>query len=401
MIRLAEHALKGPMAAAGVSSGLLCLGLLLPLLAGPAGVFITLPVIWCSAAIVSLVLLRQGVAPALTTLGTVLLMVLLMGLLSRGGMLQLIAIIAQFWLPAVLVAYVLRQSVSLDLAVLSGAAIGILLIVLLHLFVGDPVAFWERVLGNHIDAGLSANGTAAIDPRAVQQAETLRASIGVMARLATPATAVMMMLTGVTSVFLARGWQARLFNPGGFQQEFHSLRFGKTAALGVLALTGASLVLDWSLLSHVVIVLLTAMMFQGLAVLHALVKIRGMSNGWLVGVYALMILPHTSALVGALGLADNWLNLRRLPPETRSVGRQKMESGLSQGNQSPGAGETDNNAEAPVTDGSANFDDPANAASENNPSGTTEKNPDSSSDRTSDPGADSNNETDESDTFKK
>ncbi len=318
MIRLAQHALKGPLAAAGVSSGLLCLGLLLPLLAGPAGVYITLPVIWCSAAIVSLVLLRQGVAPAVTALGAVMLMVLLMGMLSRGGMLQLFAIIAQFWLPAVLVAYVLRQTVSLDMAVMAGAAIGILLVVVMHLVVGDPVAFWERIIGNYIDASLNTGGTAAIDPQAQQQAETLRSMIGVMARLATPATAVMMMLTGVTSVFLARGWQARLFNPGGFQQEFHSLRFGKTVALGVLAITGVSLVLEWSLLSHIVIVLLSAMMFQGLAVLHALVRIRGMSSGWLVGIYALMILPHTSALVGALGLADNWLNLRRLLPEGKA-----------------------------------------------------------------------------------
>lgn len=314
MIKFAEHALRGPFAAAGVSSGLLCLGLLLPLLAGPVGVFITLPVIWCSAAIVSLVLLRQGVAPALTTLGTVLLMVLFMGLLSRGGMLQLIAIIVQFWLPAVFVAYVLRQTVSLDLAVCAGAAVGILLVMFMHLVIGDPVAFWEQVLTRHIDAGLQANGKAAIDPDAIQQAETLRASIGVMARLATPATAVMMMLTGVTSVFLARSWQARLFNPGGFQEEFHALRFGKAVALGVLAVTGLSLLSGWSFLSHVVIVLLSAMMFQGLAVLHALVRIRGMSNGWLVGIYALMVLPHTSALVGALGLADNWINLRRLPP---------------------------------------------------------------------------------------
>lgn len=66
MLSLARHALKGPLAAATVASGLLFLGLLLPLLAGPIGVFVTLPLIGCSAAVVSLVLLRRGPGEALS-----------------------------------------------------------------------------------------------------------------------------------------------------------------------------------------------------------------------------------------------------------------------------------------------------------------------------------------------
>jgi len=128
----------------------------------------------------------------------------------------------------------------------------------------------------------------------------------------------MMMMTGLGSVFLARSWQAQLFNPGGFQQEFHKLRLGKTVSLGVLVVTGLSLLAEWTFLSDVVVVLLAAVMIQGLAVLHGIVKIRGMSAGWLTGTYLMMILPHTSALVGALGIADNWLNIRQLPNDETS-----------------------------------------------------------------------------------
>ena len=63
--------------------------------------------------------------------------------------------------------------------------------------------------------------------------------------------------------------------------------------------------------------LLATMMIQGLAVLHGIVKIRGMSGGWLTGTYLMMILPHTSALVGALGIADNWLNIRQLSDDKK------------------------------------------------------------------------------------
>ena len=127
----------------------------------------------------------------------------------------------------------------------------------------------------------------------------------------------MIMMTGLISVFLARSWQAQMFNPGGFQQEFHKLRLGKSVALGVLVVAGLSLLTDWVFLSDVVVVLLATMMIQGLAVLHGIVKIRGMSGGWLTGTYLMMILPHTSALVGALGIADNWLNIRQLSDDKK------------------------------------------------------------------------------------
>ena len=321
MLSLARHALKGPLAAATVASGLLFLGLLLPLLAGLIGAFITLPLIGCSAAVVSLVLLRRGPGEALSAIVAVLLMVVVMGLLSRGGVTQLLAILLQFWLPAIVVAYALRQSIRLDIAVLVAAGVGLTTLLVMHIAFGDTTAFWERVMGAHIDASVQLAeqqaGEASTDPRLQAQVETLRSSLGVMARIATPATAVMMMMTGLISVFLARSWQAQMFNPGGFQQEFHKLRLGKSVALGVLVVAGLSLLTDWVFLSDVVVVLLATMMIQGLAVLHGIVKIRGMSGGWLTGTYLMMILPHTSALVGALGIADNWLNIRQLSDDKK------------------------------------------------------------------------------------
>ena len=144
-----------------------------------------------------------------------------------------------------------------------------------------------------------------------QQLAALEANVGIMAKLATPTMGIMMMLCGVGSVFLARHWQARLYNPGGFQQEFHQLRFGKTFSLVVLAFSTLAMFLGVSLLNHIAMVLLAAVMFQGLAVMHCVVKNRSMSSAWLVGLYVLLLLPHTSALLGALGLADNWLDVRK------------------------------------------------------------------------------------------
>jgi uncharacterized protein YybS (DUF2232 family) len=66
-----------------------------------------------------------------------------------------------------------------------------------------------------------------------------------------------------------------------------------------------------SLWSGFAMVAIFALFVQGLSVCHALVKQRGLSQGWLVGIYLLLLLPHTVLLLGALGLADNLYQLRQ------------------------------------------------------------------------------------------
>ena len=323
MLKLAEMALRGPLQAASVSTGLLITGLLLPFLLGAMGAFASLALVWCSAGVLALVLLRQGTQSALISLGIALVLVSVLSIFMGSGWLQMILVTLQFWLPALILGLVLRQTVSLDLAVAAGAGIGIFSVLMMHLLMGNPEAVWQSFFEGHLQNTLlqiessgdeSASGSAAINADTIQlreQLASLQANIGVMAKLATPTMGIMMMLCGVGSVLLARSWQARLFNPGGFQQEFHQLRFGKTFSLVVLAFSTLAMFLGVSLLNHIAMVLLAAVMFQGLAVMHCVVKNRGMSSAWLVGLYVLLLLPHTSALLGALGLADNWLDVRK------------------------------------------------------------------------------------------
>ncbi len=327
MVKLAAIALRGPFQAASVSTGLLLAGLLLPFLLGAMGAFASLGLVWCSAGVLALVLLRQGPSPAFTSLGIALLLVSVLSLVMGSGWLQMILVTLQFWLPALLLAYVLRKTVSLDLAVAAGAGVGIAAILLMHVLMGDPEAGWRSMFEGHLQNTLqsletsedeasgdtvpSTSQVSSADRIALrQQLAALEANVGIMAKLATPTMGIMMMLCGVGSVFLARHWQARLYNPGGFQQEFHQLRFGKGLSVVVLVAATAAMLLNVALLSHIAMVLLAAVMFQGLAVMHSVVKNRGMSRAWLVGVYTLLLLPHTSALLGALGLADNWLDIR-------------------------------------------------------------------------------------------
>lgn len=52
---------------------------------------------------------------------------------------------------------------------------------------------------------------------------------------------LMVVLFCVLMLMLARSWQAGLYNPGGFQSEFHQLRLGRTSVTVFLALAGLGL----------------------------------------------------------------------------------------------------------------------------------------------------------------
>ncbi len=119
----------------------------------------------------------------------------------------------------------------------------------------------------------------------------------------------------VACLALARHWQAQLYNPGGFRQEFHSLRLdprfgGLLLALLVAGEAGLQPLDAWVPLFCV------AALVNGLALCHFIVAQRRMGVNWLVLVYLLALLV-TPALV-ALGFIDSVANIRKrlkpLPP---------------------------------------------------------------------------------------
>lgn len=119
------------------------------------------------------------------------------------------------------------------------------------------------------------------------------------------------------SLFLARWWQAMLYNPGGFRAEFHRFRLPKVVAaltLVVLLLTalGGDQQASWP--DHLAMLLLAGWLIQGLALTHALVGAKDAGRGWLTVIYVLLLLPitmlHAITMLAAAGLADAWFDFR-------------------------------------------------------------------------------------------
>ena len=118
--------------------------------------------------------------------------------------------------------------------------------------------------------------------------------------------------SATVSLLLARSWQAKLFNPGGFQQEYHGLNFGRGAAILLLVAGLAAMLTQSLLMTGVLAMLIAVFLLQGVAIAHNLVKLRSMGMGWLVGMYTLcFLLPQTSVLLSGVGVVDPWVDFRK------------------------------------------------------------------------------------------
>jgi uncharacterized protein YybS (DUF2232 family) len=122
--------------------------------------------------------------------------------------------------------------------------------------------------------------------------------------------ATSIVITGFLSLALGRSFQAGLYNPGGFQTEFHQLRLGKTelfilivASLGILQL-GANY-LSWLGLT------LVPLLVAGIAVFHAFAKSKKLAKHWYVLFYIVLIMSEpVKMILMMLAVVDCFINLR-------------------------------------------------------------------------------------------
>ncbi len=117
------------------------------------------------------------------------------------------------------------------------------------------------------------------------------------------------MFLAITLTMLARWMQATLFNPGGFQGEFHQLRVGHKVTLilvcfMVMASFGILISESW------LVYFTLPLIFSGIALVHAVCAQRGYPVMVLVAFYVLFLLPVTLQLVVLLAVIDSWYDFR-------------------------------------------------------------------------------------------
>jgi hypothetical protein len=268
------------------------------------------PFMVVSGAIISLSTLRFGATQGLRVLavGIVVAGVAYYALLQQPGAAVLLCVT---WLPALVVGQVLRSSHSQGLALTACAVFAAAYAASVRLAVADVTAYWVARL-HDLGETVSKQGGTFFD------ADEIAVVAGVMHE----ATIVVACLYWMTTVLLARWWQAELYNPGGFGSEFRRLMIPRTvspiaALIAVFALVQLFAGGARGLASDLLVVLVVLFAFQGLALVHHRVHKVGLAKWWLVGFYVLVILmPHRVGLILAfVGLADTLADIRRLRSE--------------------------------------------------------------------------------------
>ena len=228
---------------------------------------------WVSAAAIALVTLRNGSASGgWLTLWAILPAIIIAAISGDTG--SVLLLLGTFSL-----AVILRESVSLSLAVMASVPLALLGGAALTLFNGvflqELVATFNQALAQ-FEQELAQGEAAEMVFNAV--------SVPQVAALLATGNAVIALL----SLILGRYWQASLYNPGGFGEEFRALRLPVGA---VLLMASAALILwwmgaDWRVWSAVVVLPLTVV---GFSLLHAFAKRAGKGVTWLALMYALWI----------------------------------------------------------------------------------------------------------------
>jgi hypothetical protein len=257
-----------------------------------------------SSAAVGLVTLRNGTRAGLTLLALATLATSLISALALGTSWLGLGFLAVLWVPVWGLASVLRATRSLGLTVQLAALGGLVMVATFHLLVGDPGPFWHRML-EPLRESLVTDG--------LMDAAGSQVPFDRLASWMTGFFAAALVFQYQASLLIARWWQAYLYNPGGFGEEFRALRLGRVVGALLLALlVWAALISRKGLALDFLPVLGVLLVLHGLAVAHRVRQLLGVQRGWLVGLYVLLVLfmPQTGFLLAAIGLVDIWADVR-------------------------------------------------------------------------------------------
>lgn len=291
---LAAYIMKGRLQAMTVAAAAALLSLPFP----PASIV--------SSAAVALATLRHGAKEGWY--------VLLCACLAAAVLSVLLSIGYQFallyglvlWLPVWLISIVLREGRRLGVAIELAVLLGVLGVLGFYAYQPQPVQIWNEVLATMVQPMLAAKPDV--------PAEQVKQSLQVFAHFMTGAIAAGSVYGLLFGLFLARWWQAALYNPGGFRAEFLGLKGHAKMALATLVLAAVAALSSGTLSEvcwNLLLVLLVLYTFVGTAVLHACFAQMKGSRFMVPFLYlTLLMVPHVLVLIALCGLTDNWLNLR-------------------------------------------------------------------------------------------
>jgi hypothetical protein len=296
LIGLARFSMQGHWQAAIVIAALSLMALAIP------------PVSYLASGIIALSTLRAGPKEGLTivAIATIVFAIAATFLLNQPQITGLFLISS--WLPVYGVALLLGYIRSLVISLLVTAGIGLMLVVGTYLVLSDPAAWWLQMIGPFAEM-LQAQPDWQLDP-----AET-ESFVATLSNMMTGLIVAGLFINVLLGLLLGRAWQAGLYNPGGFAEEFQQIQMGKIPAIIAVAVTLIALLpgVGIALIKDCLPVLLVLFAVQGVAVVHAIVRLQQKHKAWLIVMYILLLImmPQMVFLLALVGVLEQWFNFRQ------------------------------------------------------------------------------------------
>jgi hypothetical protein len=135
--------------------------------------------------------------------------------------------------------------------------------------------------------------------------ETLQQTLVITQTWALGFIALILALNTLLSLFIARWWQALLYNPGGFQKEFHAFGLDIKVALPLFVVLALGTFLPQDYQSWLALLSLP-LLLSGLSLLHFAVKLLTLGTHWLFLVYTGLLL--LGSVVGFILVVFGFIN---------------------------------------------------------------------------------------------
>lgn len=267
------------------------------------------PLNYLASGVIALATLRMGPGEGARVVTATLIVFILVAWILLGQPWVAGLILLSSWLPVFLATLVLGYSRSLATSMLAASGLGILTVLLMYLLVPDVTGWWRSVIEPFMATLSEQPGWQ------LGQDETARMTDN-LAQMMTGLIAAGVSFNAVVGLIIGRAWQAQLYNPGAFGEEFRQLRLGRPAAVVTAVLMAVALtpMADAAgLLADFLPVMLVAFGIQGMAIVHALVNFRQKGKAWLVTMYVLLVLmlPQMVMMLATLGVLDQWFDFRK------------------------------------------------------------------------------------------
>ncbi len=265
------------------------------------GLSVAVPLLfWFGAVVLALVLLRRGWSEGMSVVVWGALPALAWALIGDPTPLLVL-------LGSAALALLLRQRSEWSLVVMATAPLGLVFALVLMATLQAPLQQLAEQIQAALPQMLSELGE--VDEAALARLQTML--VPLLAGLMGATHAAMTLL----SLILARAWQARLYNPGGFREEFHRLRLSPWMGVVLLLAVFAGPQVDGLVLLAPVATV--PLLFAGLALVHGVVGIKRLGIGPLVVLYValLFVWQVLYPLIMILAFIDSLFDFRsRLKP---------------------------------------------------------------------------------------